>query len=628
MYRDRLIGDNLPLDKRGRAKRYTQPAGQGPRLYFSPLLKGGWQKVANDNNQTVLITEGEKKAAKGCVVGLLTIGLGGVYNFLSDGKLILDFDLFDWKDREVEICFDVEADGFTNHQVLLAENRLAYELTIRGAIVKIVRLPSRKNQKTGLDDYLVNHAIKDFYKLPRLDPNPPESLTDAGNSRRFVRLRGEDLRFVPGLGWQCWSDGYWKSDPSAPMRAAKAVAQEIYHEAARERDDARRAALAKWAVASQSRQRLEAMIFLAQSEPEIALDADALDTDPYLLNVMNGTIDLRSGELMAPNREDYITRQAPVTFDPKAKCLLWERTLKRIFDGNQKLISYIQRAFGYSLTGDTSAKTLFFLYGPRGDNGKTTAVELKLALLGPYGIKSNAEILMEQNINRSGGAASPDLISLRGARFVVTSELSDGKKLNTTAVKDLTGGDSISARSLYQAPITFLPTHKLWMFGNHKPIIRGDDPATWRRVHLIPFTVSIPLKEQDRELPSKLRSELPGILNWVLHGCREWQREGLNPPEEVMAATAEYRQQMDTLGQFINEECRMGVRETINIADLYKRYTKWCEDEGRRYSETKTRFVQLMVERGFKRKAGAKGIKLLAGLSLRETGQGERPKKY
>lgn len=422
------------------------------------------------------------------------------------------------------------------------------------------------------------------------------TLTDAGNARRFARQHGAMVRYC--YDWHrflIWDDARWRPDAGAlVMRLAKETARAIYDEPAGEPDPDRRKKIAAWAGASESEVRLRAMLALAQSEAGVPVDPADLDRDPWLLNVLNGTLDLRSGELSPHRRGDLITKLAPVEYDPTATCQRWTDFLDRILGGNERLIAYVQRAAGYSLTGDTSEQCLFMPYGT-GANGKTTLLGTLQSLLGDYAIGTRPETLMLK-----GPDTIPnDVARLRGSRLVVAVEAEEGRRLAESLVKQMTGGDVMTARFMRAEFFDFSPTFKLWLASNHKPTIRGTDHAIWRRIRLIPFTVTIPEAERDRHFKDKLRSEWPGILRWAVKGCRAWQREGLREPEEVRAATETYRAEMDVLGAFLAERCVIGRDERVSAADLYDSYADWCRATGERWSLTKKALGTKLGERGF-----------------------------
>jgi putative DNA primase/helicase len=574
--------------------RYWQSAGSGCHLYLSLLLPGGWAKRQHDASVPWIITEGELKADAACVLGLLAIGIGGVENWRGDA--------FEELERllppgcKVVIVFD--SDVATKPEVARAERQLAAMLIRIGISVYAKHLPSdAKGDKQGLDDFLMKHGRPAFDELPEVSIETVESLTDLGNARRFARLHGADVRYSPNLGGLVWNGNRWIIDKSGEVaRLAKNTVTSIYTEATREKDDTRRQRLARWAVASENTHRLNAMVEVAQTEPGMYIAIDELDADPWVLGVENGVLDLRTGKLRPARREDLITKRAPVVYDPKATCQEWLAFLNRILAKNKQLIAYMQRLIGYSLTGETSEQMMPLLWGG-GENGKTTMINALSEMLGDYAATTPATTLMV----RRGGEIPNDLARLRGARFVTAIETEAGHRLAESLVKQLTGGDTIAARFLHREFFEFKPQFKIWLAANHKPVIRGDDHAIWRRIHLIPFEVRITKEERDTRLGEKLRAELPGILAWAVRGCLAWQRDGLNPPAIVTSATDAYRLESDALRTWIDECCVTGKNIQGQASKLYDSYKEWARSN-EEHVVSQRHFAQRLEERGFRRK--------------------------
>jgi putative DNA primase/helicase len=444
-------------------------------------------------------------------------------------------------------------------------------------------------------------------------PQPPQgfNLTDLGNAERFVAHHGEDVRYCyQWRKWLVWTGARWERDEAGRVhRLAKETVRSIYREGSDEEDEDRRKALAKHARASESETRIRAMVELAKSE--IPASPDQFDADPCLLNTSTGTIDLRTGALREHRREDLITKLAPVVYDPAAATPTWETFLKRVLPG-EELRGFVRRAAGYSATGNTSEQCMFIHHGP-GANGKSTFQETISAALGDYAMRTPTETLL---VKRPGGVPN-DVARLKGARFVTASETEEGRRLAESLVKDLTGQDTISARFMWAEWFDFKPTHALHLSTNHKPEIRGTDAAIWRRIRLIPWAVTIPPAEQDRELPEKLRAELPGVLAWIVRGCLEWQREGLRAPEEVRQATSAYRAEMDVLAAFLADCCLRGEDEEAFAGELWGAWKRWCEETGEQAGSQK-RFGGRLAERGFLNHRDSKtGRKVWSELSLR-----------
>lgn len=424
----------------------------------------------------------------------------------------------------------------------------------------------------------------------------PFNLTDVGNAERLVSEYRGSIRYChPQARWYIDDGRRWVEDVTAEIeRRAIDTVRGIYAEAAACSSDDRRRELGKHAMKSESTSRIKAMIEAASWLPGVPVKPEDLDVNPWLLNVENGTLDLRTGILQPHDPEDLITKLAPVVYDPCATAPTWYAVLDRIMGGNERLTGYLQRLVGYTLTGLTIEQVMAILYGI-GANGKSTFVETIAAMLGDYAQQTPTETL---TVKKNDGGVPNDLARLRGARFVSAVEAGEGARLAENLVKQMTGGDRLTARFLRQEFFEFTPAFKLYLATNHKPVIRGTDNGIWRRIHLVPFSVAIPEPEQDKNLPEKLKAELPGILNWALEGCLEWQRVGLQPPPEVLAATQEYRDEMDTLAAFIEECCVLDQFARAKSSDLYGAYRLWCERSGERASTQKA-FSQRLAERGF-----------------------------
>ncbi len=443
--------------------------------------------------------------------------------------------------------------------------------------------------------------------------HPPErfNLTDMGNAERFVGRHGRDVRYCyPWAKWLIWTGARWEVDVAGMVhRLAKGTVRGIYGEAAAAEDESERKALAKHATASEAEGKIKAMLELAKSD--VPVSPDDLDADPWLLNAPNGTVDLRTGELRAHRREDLLTKTAGAEYQPDAPAPAWGAFLERVLPG-EELRRFIQRSTGYSATGDTSEQCMFINHGA-GANGKSTFQEALAECLGDYAMRAPTEMLM---VKRTGGIPN-DVARLKGARFVAASETEEGRRLAESLVKDLTGQDTITARFMRAEFFDFKPSHKLWLSTNHKPEIRGTDSAIWRRIRLVPWSVTIPPAERDRKLPEKLRQELAGVLAWVVQGCIEWRREGLGEPEEVRAATAGYRAEMDTLAAFIDECCVVAQNARTPATHLYTAYKGWCEESGERH-DTQKKFGMRLTERGFEREKA--GVYYWLGIGLRHDG--------
>lgn len=446
-------------------------------------------------------------------------------------------------------------------------------------------------------------------------PSPGKyACTDTGNAERFAAQHGADVRYCrPFKRWYVWDKQRWAEDATGAVeQRAKATVRTIYTEASNCVDPDQRTALGKHAVRSESEAMRAAMVALASSEPGIPVLADDLDADPWLLNVKNGTLDLRTGMRRLHRREDLLSKLAPVEYHPDAPCPKWEAFLERVLP-DEGVRRFVQRAAGYSLTGDVSERILLLLFG-LGRNGKSVYLETLRAALGDYAMRTPAETLL---VKREGGIPN-DIARLKGARFVTASETADGRRLAEALVKELTGGDTIPARFMRAEWFDYKPQFKVWLATNHKPVIRGTEPAIWDRIKLVPFTVRIPDTEQDKQLLGKLRGELPGILAWAVRGCLDWQQNGLGEPAAVTTATGAYRASMDVLGDFLDLRCICGPKAEVTAADLWADYDKWCQANGEKPMGQRALGLRL-GERGFVAFRGTGGVRTWRGLGLLPT---------
>jgi putative DNA primase/helicase len=397
------------------------------------------------------------------------------------------------------------------------------------------------------------------------------------------------------------TDHRWNVDnDGAVVRLAKETVTAIYSEALQVTDQSRRDALIKHALKSQSEARLNAMVSLAESESEVILPAKLLDADPWLLGVRNGVIDLKRGQFRAGRREDLITKQAGIFYDPDVRCPEWVKFLDTIMGSNASLRSYIQRVVGYALTGSVREEVTFVLHGI-GNNGKSTFRETLHALLGDYALSADASLMTERKVP---GGATEEIARLKGCRFVAVNETSENDQLHEARVKFITSQDTITARNLYGHFFDFFPTHKTFVTTNHKPIVRGTDEGIWRRLHLIPFTVTIPKSAIEKNFRERhLMPEMAGILNWAIEGTLAYLNEGLNPPAIVQSATDEYRHDMDVVGQWIEERCVCEPSASIPSGVAYGDYLAWADAEIG-WTLSRLRWRRNLSDRGFEARRG------------------------
>lgn len=431
---------------------------------------------------------------------------------------------------------------------------------------------------------------------PKLYPH-----TDLGNAELLIDLFGRDLRYCPAWNsWLVWDVHRWIKDSKGIQagRLANLAARERYRQAADIEDSELRKATVAWARKSESAMSRFNCLTQAMTLPGVLLDVAQLDQNPWLLNTSNGTLELKTGVLREARREDLLSKSTGIAYRPEARAPLWEQTLGQIFDQQAPLLQFLKRSLGYSLTGDTRERVFFMNHG-EGKNGKSTLLETVLAVLGSdYAVSINPDVLMASK--RDGDSPSPQLADLRGARFVLTSESRRGAHLDESVVKRLTGGsDTIVARRLNENPIRFQPTHKIWMATNHRPVIEESAPAIWDRICLLPYEVRF--RDPDAELPVRLREEFEGILAWLVQGCLEWQRLGLQPPETVRVASQEYRRESDELASFLEQTTVHKKGLEVSLELLYQEYSRWSLTFGEK-PKSGREFSKMLKERGFEQK--------------------------
>ena len=593
--RPRMVGEERSTDKRHGDTEGARPGddynARGPVLEL--LQSAGWQIVGQRGSAAVLRRPG--KTADWSA----NFGFGEAY----DGRMFF--------------CFTSSAPPF--------EPKTGYSpfavytlLKTGGDSQENFAEAARQLGRAGYGDQTppgVKRALRTVAAEPETETAPPPSdadapptekprpasfqLTDDGNGLRLVHRHGDDLRYCYAWKqWLVWDGRRWKRDDGDGIEMrAKETARALLHEAGDCVDPNEQKALASHALKMQSYPRLQAMIAYARSE--VPTRAEEWDTDRWLLNCPNGTVDLRTGQLRPHDRTDRNTKITGADFDPDARAPGWEGFLESILP-SADVRAFVQRAAGYALTGDVSEQCLFFLYG-HGSNGKSTLLRTLMDALGDYAMQAAPDLLIAKE--GASGGPNNDVAELQGARFVATVEVEDGKRMAEGLVKQITGGDVIKARFMRENFFAFTPTHKIFLAANHKPAIRGQDFAIWRRIKVVPFEQQFKDAEdalpgeqlKDKDLPDKLRDELPGILAWAVRGCQEWRRKGLGEPEAVKAATAEYREEQDALRDFLNDCCVLRPSLTVSAGGLYKAYGDWCEQNGERALGKKT-FTQRLRE--------------------------------
>ena len=510
--------------------------------------------------------------------------------------------------------------------------RYCGECLFRGNVNSPIAIGRLESTDGAGDDAELGEGEDPPLKEPAKEPDPTaatlaaqiERFTDLGNAKRFAgRYRNQLLYCEKWTRWFVWDGRRWKDDETLEVyRLSGILIRSLYQQAKKIRDEEERKAFLAHLLKSESYRAQTAMLNLAKADSVFAVRPSDLDRDPWLLTVENGTLDLRAGKLRPHAQRDRITKLAPVIHDPSASCPNWLDFLHMVMNDNQRLVCFLKRAFGCCLTGITSDKAMFILYGASGDNGKSTMVDVIQLLLGDYATRTPTDTFLK----KKEGSIPNDVAKLKGARFVWASENERGSRLSESLIKEMTGGDKLSARFMRGEFFEFYPEFKPWLATNHKPQVRGDR-ALWNRLKLIPFNVTIPKEKQKprHEVMAMFRDEFPGILNWALEGCLEWQRSGLGVPEEVLEATREYEAEQDTFAMFLEEKgVRVASARVLSLA-LYREYKAWAEQYGETPVSHKI-FASFMSERGFEKTKTNKGF-LYSGIGVRAEDHYEMPRR-
>lgn len=396
--------------------------------------------------------------------------------------------------------------------------------------------------------------------------------TDTGNAARYAKIYGDLVRYVPAWDkWLIWDGSRWAPDDRlAVRRYASKVVETIVREAqAIGPGDTRYKMVLEWGRKSADEPRIRRMLELVKER--VAVSPTDLDANPWFLNTLSGTIDLRTGELLDHDPADLITKVAPVAYDPDAECPLWIESLGRITGGSEPLMDFLQRLFGMCLSGDITEQILPVFHGV-GANGKSLTIDTISGMMGDYAAQAPPDLLMV----RHGDEHPTEIADLFGRRLVVASETEEGRKLRIQLVKKLTGDATLKGRFMRADYFEFARTHKTILVTNNVPVVTEASNAIWRRLKLVPFDVVIPPEEQDRELLARLKPEWPGILAWAVRGCLEWQLEGLGVPEEVQSATDAYRGEQDILAPFLEAKCLITELSHASRTDLWEAWSNWA----------------------------------------------------
>lgn len=477
---------------------------------------------------------------------------------------------------------------------------LAGSMRSRGMSIEAIRAALETDNEARFDPPVTPREIEDVLKSAEKwgSPTTLEHLTDLGNAKRFENVHGGSALYAAERKkWFLWNGKFWELDRSGQiLDYARAIIKSIYAEAGVLDDDKLRKAVAQHAMKSESHSKINAMMTIASSMPSIRAMVDRFDRHPYLINTINCSIDLETGNSRPFDPNDLLTKQIPTVYDPNARCPRFKEFLDQITLGDSELQHFILRAIGCSLTGDTGDRTMFILYG-EGANGKSTLVNVIRGILGKdFAREINPKILM---MERSDNAADYHLAELHGARFVTASEPGRRKVIKVDLIKQATGGEPMPVRRPYELPFSFTPEFKLWLSTNHKPIIPDTGDAIWERINLIPFLKKFPDdNSRIKNYWDVLLEERSGILNLILEYCIDWQKNGLKPPTTITEQTKKYREEEDIIQSYINDRNIIDPESYVETSPHYADYKDWAEKHGE-FVESSTAFGIIMNEKHF-----------------------------
>lgn len=573
--------------------------------------------------QIIFIVEGEKDAdnlIKRCLVATTT-SIGATKGDIGR-KWLKKFNTY-FQNADVILIPDNDLVGknFMDH--------VAGQLNGIANSVKIIELPNL-SEKEDVSDWL--EEGNDIYDLKDLIKKTEEwsshkgniinnyNWSDVGNAERLVDLYGKDIKFNINKGkWFIWKGTHWTEDTEFKV-------ENLYRNVLRRFQ--RQIKLTYYALEDIDKEKAEkranAFVLKCESDNKIKATLSQAktfknmhfmksDENNYLFNTPNGTFDLKEQIIREHKREDLITQCSNYSYSSENYCPNWLDFLNKIFLDNKELITYIQKAIGYSLTGDMSEQCLFMLWGG-GANGKSTFVRALEDIMGTYAATIKGETLME---TKNNDGARGDLARLTNKRVVIASELQEGQVFNEPLLKVLSAGETLPVRFMYQEEFMLQPRFKLWIMTNKKPKVKGNDYGIWRRWRMIPFKYTFKDEEKDPNFYEKnIITELPAILNWAIEGYKKWQEEGFGTPLEILESVEDYKNEMDQVARFLEDECITQQDLTCAGSLLYETYKDWCMDEGETYRMTNNKFSSDLKEKGFINKRTNRG-KIWEGIALK-----------
>lgn len=444
-------------------------------------------------------------------------------------------------------------------------------------------------------------------------PEPVPSMSDLNRAQMMVSQNRQTIRYNHVMrSWYIWNKKIWKQDKNGQIfQIAKQTINSLYRYILPNIDPDKKRKFMGQLLKAESQHGLKTMIESAENEPGMPIETSSFDAYPDFLNVHNGTIDLATGELLNHKREMYLTKMISFDYDKNATCPNWMNFIETTFQSDKEVIEFIQRFFGYSLTGRTSEQVFLIFYG-HGSNGKGVLLDTVSNVMEIFATTTTPETIMKKRNER---ASTNDLADLWGARFVTTSETDSYQELDEGRIKRITGQDKIKCRFLYQEWFEYLPEYSLVLMTNHEPVIKSHDHSIWRRVLKINFNHKMDEAKKNLKLREELMEEKEGILKWMIDGAVKWYDDGLKIPESVRQSTTEYKRELDVIGDFIEMCLVTGADVKITNTELYKCYEWWCGKTINKVFAPNT-FSKSILERGFNNKK-IKNIKFKVGLDVK-----------
>jgi putative DNA primase/helicase len=568
----------------------------------------------------IYIVEGEKDADNLKRLGFTaTCNFDGASASKQKPKWKEEYNLY-FKGAKVIIFNDNDDPGRTHANYIASQLNEIAEYVKRPEIPDLLEKEdisdwiNNGHEKDDIETLIQNTEKWDISQIPKEVNLINFNFSDVGNAERLMATYGDNIRYNPiRKKWIIWTGKHWEVDTTGKIEAlARNCLRKLQSQGMvlpKEQGDTDntkfKEQIYKHVLKSESDNKIKAMV--NQSKTQSSLIIKNTDKNIYALNLKNGTLNLKTGQLQKHNKKDFITKIVDIEFDREAKCPNWIEFINKIFLNNAELIDYVQRSIGYSMTGDASLQCFYICHGG-GSNGKGTFMKTIMTILGEYSASLKGNSLMEK---MGDEGARGDIAKLESKSFVCVNELEEGKCFDEALLKSLTSGadEVIPVRRMYEEEFDLHPAFKLWLTTNKLPKIKGTDNGIWRRVRKIPFEYNFENDENKDQyfFENKLMPEMSGILNWALEGCLKWQQDGIKVPDIVKYAIDDYRNDMDPIQRFLDECCITSISETCKtkISQMYNCYENWCH-ENKEYTLSSMKFSKKMGEKGFKQGRSSK----------------------